>query len=398
LDAPPPSSPGEPQIAATGPSAAAESSGLAARLSTAATILGAFFALGQTGSQFIHGYYQHQIELSKAQQDLILDKQKSDSALASEFLKLILDKDTDDRKRSLLLDALSSIPSHPLQSWAKLQYTTYEAKLDALDRARRDQLSAYDEKNEAERKVHLLEGQIASISATIEIYREDPDRTEKLHVQRTKLREQLAFAKGNFSVVERKTALANSPETADKAAITFSLPIDRIRAVLRFPHGSAGFDKYMPFIASGLSEFGLTDKKMVAAIVATAAWETDFFSITTELGSGRMYEGRKELGNTIQGDGERYRGRGLIQIVGRANYARYSERLGLGTLLIDSPEEANEPDVAARTLCAYFKDREAQFVEALSNSDLQKVRKLVSGGSNGVAGFSKLYADVLAVL
>src|SRR5215204_2921010 len=192
------------------------------QLAKAATILGAFFAVGQTGSQIIQSHYQHQIELAKAQQNLVLDKQKSDSALASEFLKFIMEKQADDRKRSLLFDALSNVPSHPLQAWAKTQHTEYEKRLAALERAREAQLSAPDEKSEADRKVRSLEFEIQTLSARIHIYREDPEKTEPLYVQRQKLREQLAFAKGSYSVAEKKAALAASPETVVDAAAVVS--------------------------------------------------------------------------------------------------------------------------------------------------------------------------------
>lgn len=365
--------------------------GLLDQLTKAAAVLGAFFAAGQTGSQLIQSHYQ-------AQQSLALEKQKSDSALASEFLKLILDKDTSDSKRSLLLNALSTLSSHPLQVWAKAQYAENEKKLEALEQARIAQLAAF-ELNGADREIRSLETGMTVLTMQMTIYRDDPEKSQALHLERTKLREKLAFAKSNHSLAEKKVALAASPSTAAAAAaVTFQLPVDRIRGVLKLPRGPELFNKYIPYIESGLAEFKLTDKSMIAAIIATAAYETNSFSTIVEYGSGEAYEGRADLGNVNPGDGKRFKGRGLIEITGRLNYARYSEKLGLGTLLVDSPDEAATPDVAARVLCVYFKEREQRFMTALSNSDLAAVWKLVVGGARGIDNFTKIYADVLAVL
>ena len=63
----------------------------------------------------------------------------------------------------------------------------------------------------------------------------------------------------------------------------------------------------------------------------------------------------RQLGNTEPGDGYRYIGRGIIQLTGRANYARYSELTGYD--LVGNPELANDPQVAAATAVAYMLDR-----------------------------------------
>ena len=64
------------------------------------------------------------------------------------------------------------------------------------------------------------------------------------------------------------------------------------------------------------------------------------------------YEGREDLGNTEDGDGERFKGRGLIQITGRSNYQAAQDALGVDYVedptLMQSPAEASRSLSAAR--------------------------------------------------
>ena len=69
-----------------------------------------------------------------------------------------------------------------------------------------------------------------------------------------------------------------------------------------------------------------------AYILATAFYETDGFRSLIEYASGKAYEGRKDLGNTHRGDGQRFKGRGYVQITGRRNYADWAKRLGVNIL------------------------------------------------------------------
>jgi putative chitinase len=50
------------------------------------------------------------------------------------------------------------------------------------------------------------------------------------------------------------------------------------------------------------------------------------------LANGAAYEGRSDLGNTKKGDGPRFKGRGLIQLTGRSNYASYGKYANLNLL------------------------------------------------------------------
>jgi putative chitinase len=59
------------------------------------------------------------------------------------------------------------------------------------------------------------------------------------------------------------------------------------------------------------------------------------------------------LGNTVPGDGLRFRGRGLLQTTGRANYLATGKALGAD--LIANPERLAEPELASRSAGWFWK-------------------------------------------
>jgi predicted chitinase len=96
------------------------------------------------------------------------------------------------------------------------------------------------------------------------------------------------------------------------------------------------------------------------------------------------------MGNDARGMAEKYKGRGFIQLTGRNNYLHMSKTLPLPGLL-DHPDLALEPGVAARILAAYIKTSLKKIEAALSCGDLNKARALVNGGTHGMAHFSEAY-------
>ena len=85
---------------------------------------------------------------------------------------------------------------------------------------------------------------------------------------------------------------------------------------------------------AAMVEFGITTLARQASFLAQVGHESGSLVYVRELASGKAYEGRAELGNTQAGDGVRFKGRGLLQVTGRANYAACGKTLGLD-LLID---------------------------------------------------------------
>lgn len=121
-----------------------------------------------------------------------------------------------------------------------------------------------------------------------------------------------------------------------------------------------------------------------AAFLAQIAHESGSLRYTREIASGEAYEGRADLGNTEPGDGVRYKGRGLIQITGRANYRACSIGLyGDPDILLQHPDLIETVAGACDSAGWYWKSRG---LNALA--DLGKFRAItlrVNGGLNGYA-------------
>lgn len=83
----------------------------------------------------------------------------------------------------------------------------------------------------------------------------------------------------------------------------------------------------LPILNSVAAAYDINNQHRVAAWLATLAVESGELVYEQEIASGAAYEGRVDLGNTHPGDGERFKGRGRIQITGRTNYEKYTEYL-----------------------------------------------------------------------
>jgi hypothetical protein len=146
-----------------------------------------------------------------------------------------------------------------------------------------------------------------------------------------------------------------------------------------------------PLVNKALAKARMDDDATRIAAVATIVTEVGprFAPIHEHGGPAyftRMYEGRRDLGNTEPGDGARYHGRGYIQLTGRANYRRYGQILGVP--LENKPDLALDAEVAARVLAEYFKARDIG--SSARRGDWRAVRKKVNGGLNGWSTFDRV--------
>ncbi len=79
-------------------------------------------------------------------------------------------------------------------------------------------------------------------------------------------------------------------------------------------------------------------------------------------------------------------------MTGRHNYKAIGEKIGLGNKLIETPDLANDSEIAARILAAFLKDKELRIKKELLEGDLRAARKLVNGGSHGIDRFTEAYS------
>lgn len=131
------------------------------------------------------------------------------------------------------------------------------------------------------------------------------------------------------------------------------------------------------------------DPLAVAHWLAQLAHESGQLRYVREIASGAAYEGRRDLGNTEPGDGVRFRGRGLIQLTGRANYTRYQEASGL--LVVAHPELLEQPEHAA-DVSGWFWHWKALGALVRSKDPVLAITKIINGGTNGLEDRRQFFA------
>lgn len=159
--------------------------------------------------------------------------------------------------------------------------------------------------------------------------------------------------------------------------------------------------------------YGIDSAHEYAHFLAQACHETDHFKTLREYASGRAYEGRADLGNTQPGDGVRFKGRGVFQTTGRANYLQLGVRRGERDLFVDHPELLEQPEHAVWSACEYWRVRGLDDIASHADTDVlkKKVRGKVvdvspvefigitiNGGYNGMDERKKFYASARSVL
>ena len=147
-------------------------------------------------------------------------------------------------------------------------------------------------------------------------------------------------------------------------------------------------DAIFPFLLEGLNRYEINTPLRENHFIAQVAHESGEFRYMKELASGKAYEGRKDLGNVHSMDGVRFKGRGLIQITGRANYRELSSSFGVDFL--SNPELLETPKYATLSACWFWKSRGLSRLADVN--DFIRITRRINGGTTGIE-HRRMYLD-----
>lgn len=160
-------------------------------------------------------------------------------------------------------------------------------------------------------------------------------------------------------------------------------------------------EKFRTYLNKYMGEYGINTPERVLAFLSQVGTESGGLKYTREQGGDsyfNRYDGRNDLGNIYAGDGLRFKGRGLIQLTGRANYEKMSKKIGKD--IVSNPMLVEEPDLATEVSTIFWRDRVrdglslnqwadkfdlSQPIQDTTNWTVhENITRAINGGTNGI--------------
>lgn len=150
-------------------------------------------------------------------------------------------------------------------------------------------------------------------------------------------------------------------------------------------------EKFVEPLKIASEQFQINTPQRFNIFLAQLAHESGEFRYMREIwgptSAQLKYEGRKDLGNVVPGDGRKFMGRGPIQITGRANYEACGKALGLD--LLSNPELLEDPTIGLQSAGWFWSTRKLN--DIADKDDFVLVTRRINGGLNGLADRQKYY-------
>ncbi|BBH31643.1 glycoside hydrolase family 19 protein [Pseudomonas bijieensis] len=182
------------------------------------------------------------------------------------------------------------------------------------------------------------------------------------------------------------------------------MPITQAQLLHILPNAGANAGVFAPVLNVAMGRYQIIGPKRVAAFIAQVGHESGQLRYVRELGNN-AYLSKYDtgllalrLGNTPQadGDGQKYRGRGLIQITGRDNYLRCSQGVFGDARLLVLPELLEQPQWAAESAAWFWQ--QGGLNELADRDQFNTITRRINGGLNGLEDRLQLWARARAVL
>lgn len=182
------------------------------------------------------------------------------------------------------------------------------------------------------------------------------------------------------------------------------MPITSAQLLQILPNAGKQAGVFASALNLAMDRFQINTRLRMAAFIAQVGHESGQFNWVKELG-GDQYLSKydtgplaKRLGNTPEadGDGQKYRGRGLIQVTGRDNYFACSKALFGDDRLLRTPELLEQAEWACKSAAWFWNSRN---LNALADDgDFERITRRINGGLNGYAERLTFYKAALKVL
>lgn len=164
-------------------------------------------------------------------------------------------------------------------------------------------------------------------------------------------------------------------------------------------------------------KFDIDTRGEICHILAQLAHESDSFNAMEEYASGKAYEGRKDLGNKVKGDGVKFKGHGPLQVTGRLNHSLMGVKAGAPLKFINNPELLATYEWGVWSACVFWKDHGLLDVSNMSDGariplkikdehgysivmlePIVYISRRVNGGVNGLSERIKFYERAKSII
>jgi putative chitinase len=174
------------------------------------------------------------------------------------------------------------------------------------------------------------------------------------------------------------------PDGSTVAALRGGMPpglLEEKLAAIYIHAAAATVGKFFAALLAGMASAAVDTTLRQAHFLAQVGHESGELCYTAELASGAAYEDRADLGNTVPGDGPRFKGRGLIQLTGRTNYAAFGKAVALD-VLSDPERVASDPRLAVDAATWFWTKHSLNTLA--DRDDTLALTKKINGGTNGL--------------